>query len=684
MSISINYNSQYLAYAGDGFSILPNSVVGENLTFSLSITIIKNLGTEANLKKYVVINPTTGEVYTTTKSTFYLKAFRATINVTATNGTESTSRSFTIDYSNKSQISVNYYNDGDDPNYYYWYFVVGEEHTYMNEHIKLYGYNPSYTVISADDASNPLINLPGLFLNYKQSKYTQYELYAEGIDRDIGATDVGSTSFTLQIAVGPNDNRVSSTISIIAETFPTPSITYRSNYNIFSGMDFVINPETVENDIQIVYSSTSDKTISVNSSSGVVSGNIIKTKSYSLSLRHPKIKQANWSKSKSLKLTVVNPTITYDNYFFFKGQRVNINPELVAYNNTNITATNTDFTINSSTGNISGIAADDVTIPINFKTYDDVNNEKSINTSVAISIITENEVYGEQNVYVNNDIYVKPKFTIPITGTTIFSCVNLPSILSIDPNTGIITRKALLNSSPNNRILTESSNKGILTEGSNKGLLGAEEPLETYEFNIDINHEGETPEESFTKSLPMTLSILPPSITYTEINQYAYTDFTATPIVEGTITSFSCDDLHGFNLDSSTGVITGTINQIGTVELTITGTDGTAEGTATTVLTIVGNDPTITQLSYDNISSTINNRISLLPENDGHVLNYTITSGRLPLGLRLNEQTGEISGKLREQFENSVEITATTYLNSITYTMQITVGGLFIIYYVKQ
>ena len=164
MSISINYNSSYLAYAGDGFSILPNSVVGENLTFSLSMTIHKNLGTEANVKKYVVINSTTGEVYTTTKSTFYLKAFRATINITATNGTESTSRSFTIDYSNKSQISVNYYNDGDDPNYYYWYFVVGEEHTYMNEHIKLYGYNPRYTVISADDASNPLIIINQTFI----------------------------------------------------------------------------------------------------------------------------------------------------------------------------------------------------------------------------------------------------------------------------------------------------------------------------------------------------------------------------------------------------------------------------------------------------------------------------------------------------------------------------------------
>lgn len=171
------------------------------------------------------------------------------------------------------------------------------------------------------------------------------------------------------------------------------------------------------------------------------------------------------------------------------------------------------------------------------------------------------------------------------------------------------------------------------------------------------------------------------SITYTEINQYAYTDFTATPIVEGTITQFSCDDLHGFNLDKSTGVITGTINQIGTVELTIT---GTGDGTVTTVLTIVGNDPTITHLSYDNISATINNRISLLPDNDGHVLNYTITSGRLPLGLILNEQTGEISGKLREQFHNSVEITATTYLNNISYTMQITVGGLFIIYYKKK
>lgn len=673
MSISINYNSSYISYVGEGFSILPNSVVGENLTFSLSITITKNLGTEAKLRKYVVINSTTGEVYTSSKSSLNLKAFLATIKVTATNGTESTSRSFTMNYCNPNQISVNYTSDGPDPNYYYWYFVVGEEHNTMNEHIRLYGYNPSYTVISADDAANPLINLPGLFLNYKTSKFSQYELYAEGISRDIGATDVGSTSFTLQIAVGPDDGRIYSTVSVIAETFPTPNIKYHtSSYNVFSGMDFVINPELIENDIRLMYNSTSDKTISVNSSTGVITGNIPKTKTYTLSLQHPKIKQTNWARSKSVKFTVVNPTITYDNYFFFKGQKVNINPELVAYNNTNITASNTDFTIDSSTGNIRGTANEDVTIPINFKTYDDVNNEKSINTSVAISIITENDVYGDQNVYVNNDIYIKPKFTIPATGTTTFSCINLPSILTIDPNTGIITKNTLLH-----------SNKRLLTEGSNKVLLGAEEALETYEFNVDINHEGETPEESFTKSLPMTLSILPPSITYTEINQYAYTDFTVTPIVEGTITQFSCDDLHGFNLDSSTGVVTGTINQIGTVELTITGTDGTAEGTATTVLTIVGNDPTITHLSYDNISSTINDRITLLPDNDGNVLNYTITSGRLPLGLRLNEQTGEISGKLREQFQNSVEITATTYLNSMTYTMQITVGGLFIIYYKK-
>ena len=656
MSISFTYENTYLFYVGSSFSIIPRDVVGENLTFTMSISIIKNLGTETNLKKYVTINSATGEI-TGKYSSFYLKAFNANITVTASDGTQSASRTFMIHYPNKNSISVNYTSEGPDPNYYYWYFVVGEEHRSMNEHIKLYGYNPSYTVIYADDASNPLVNLPGLFLNYKKSKYSQYELYAQGINSNVGALEPGSTSFSLQIAVGPNDNRITSTVSVIAETFPRPSITYKSNYNVFSDYNFTVEPLAIENEINMTYSSTTDKTISVNSSTGIITGNIPKTKSYRLILTHPKIKSQNWSEAKDIKFTVVEPSIQYEDSYYFAGQKVNISPSLTTLNNTNITAGASEINIDSTTGNITATANSNMIIPINLYTCDDVNNEKNISCTACINIVTEEEVYGEQEVIVNSDINIKPKFTIPSTGTTTFSSTNLPDSLAIDPATGIIT-------------------KNITTFGG--------DPIETYEFDVNVNHEGETPEESFTKNLPMTLSIVPPSFSYEEVNTYAYTNFSVTPVIEGALTSFTCDDLNGYNLDEATGTVSGTINQIGTVELTITGTDGTGDGTVTSVVKITGVDPTITELSYSDISTSISKRISITPISDGNVTNYEITSGRLPNGLTLNNQTGEITGLAREVFNDTITITATTTVNNMSYDVKISIGGLYIIYYKKQ
>ena len=77
-------------------------------------------------------------------------------------------------------------------------------------------------------------------------------VYAQGINSNVGALEPGSTSFSLQIAVGPDDNRITSTVSVIAETFPRPSITYKSNYNVFSNYNFTVEPLAIENEINLI------------------------------------------------------------------------------------------------------------------------------------------------------------------------------------------------------------------------------------------------------------------------------------------------------------------------------------------------------------------------------------------------------------------------------------------------
>lgn len=83
----------------------------------------------------------------------------------------------------------------------------------------------------------------------------------------------------------------------------------------------------------------------------------------------------------------------------------------------------------------------------------------------------------------------------------------------------------------------------------------------------------------------------------------------------------------------------------------------------------------ITELSYNNIYSTIDTQINIIPTFTGTDLTFEVTEGTLPNGLTLNASTGEISGSVQERILTSITITASNILSSMSAIVNIIIKG---------
>jgi hypothetical protein len=134
----------------------------------------------------------------------------------------------------------------------------------------------------------------------------------------------------------------------------------------------------------------------------------------------------------------------------------------------------------------------------------------------------------------------------------------------------------------------------------------------------------------------------------------------------------------GLNLNTSTGIITGTPANMGSGNYTITGTN--AAGSAQVTLSIIINDQAPTGLTYLNPIAIYSQNLAATPNTvvsstGGAISSYSI-SPSLPSGLNLNTSTGTISGTPSvASGATAYTVTASNVSGSATTTVNISVAA---------
>ena len=148
------------------------------------------------------------------------------------------------------------------------------------------------------------------------------------------------------------------------------------------------------------------------------------------------------------------------------------------------------------------------------------------------------------------------------------------------------------------------------------------------------------------------------------------------PTVTGTVTSYSVSSSlpGGLNLNSTTGVISGTPNTaLNSTAYTITASNPSGSTTFSLTISVVG-APSGLSYSSSNLSLSIGTAMTALsPTVTGTVTSYTV-SPSLPSGLNLNSNTGVISGTpTSEQSSSTYTIRASNIVGNIVTNISISV-----------
>lgn len=223
--------------------------------------------------------------------------------------------------------------------------------------------------------------------------------------------------------------------------------------------------------------------------------------------------------------------------------------------------------------------------------------------------------YTTPNVYTTGVTITSliPSVTGSITSYTISPA--LPSGLSINGTTGVISGTPTVNTASTNYTVTGSNSGGSVTTVINLTVNG--QTITTLSYN--------TPN---VYTVGSSISNLTPSITGGSLTSY----------------SISPNLPAGLTINTSTGVISGTPSAISTqTSYTVTATS--SSGTVSTTVFITVNHAAPSALSYLTPNIYINGITitNLIPSVTGSVTSYTITPS-LPTGLTINTSNGTISG----------------------------------------
>ena len=310
------------------------------------------------------------------------------------------------------------------------------------------------------------------------------------------------------------------------------------------------------------------------------------------------------------------------------------------------------LSINSSTGVISGtITAPGSTVAVVTVSDGTHSASQAFAWTVTGGIALANP--GNEANTDGDVVYLPLAATDPEGETLTYSASGLPSGLSINSSTGVIS-----------------------------GTVGSSADTSSpYSVTVTATDTGShTKSQSFTWTIAK-LSLDNPGSQVSnqgDVVSLVMTDHKAS----GDTVTFSASGLpSGLSINSSTGVISGTISAAGSYLTTITASDGSVSPTQTFAWTVA---PDValsfihTQNSVD--GDTVSVKITAA-DLTGNALTYS-TSGTLPSGLSINSSTGVISGTIGSGADTSspysVTVTATdgSYSASQTFSWAVAIIGL--------
>ena len=280
----------------------------------------------------------------------------------------------------------------------------------------------------------------------------------------------------------------------------------------------------------------------------------------------------------------------------------------------------TGLSINSSSGVISGTPTAAGSYSTTVTVTDDGTGTLSDSESFTWTITANNapvlSAIGNQSGTIGSAVSLSPTASDADSDTITWSASGLPSGLSINSGTGAIT--------------------------------GTPDTNNAYSTTVTINDGfGGSDSESFTFTIANTAPVL------AAIGDQASTVGTAVSITpsasdtNGDTITWSASGLPtGLSINSATDAVTGTPSAAGNYSSTISIADGNG-GTDSESLTwtvVVGNSAPVLAPIPDR-SATVDEAVSFTPsasDANGDTISYTATG--LPIGLTIDESTGEISG----------------------------------------
>ncbi len=312
------------------------------------------------------------------------------------------------------------------------------------------------------------------------------------------------------------------------------------------------------------------------------------------------------------------------------------------------------LSINSSTGAITGtVATGDaangpytVTLMVSDGTY---SNRVSFEWNVicAVSLTAP----ADQTNNAGDSVSLQVVASDSISGTTLaFSATGLPSGLSINSSTGVIS--------------------GTITAG------GSSQPT------VTASDGTYSASQSFNWNVSSTITITDAGPQVYNAGDSVVVPITATDTASGTLVFSASGLLSGLSISSSTGTISGTISSSltpGSYTTTVSVTDGTNTAVDTFGWTI---DPVsaVTVTSPGNQSNTEGDTVSLsISASDSGSGTLVYGANGLPPGLSIDPATGVISGTITSGASGlgpfTTTVTATDGTNSDQQTFTWTIGG---------
>ena len=269
---------------------------------------------------------------------------------------------------------------------------------------------------------------------------------------------------------------------------------------------------------------------------------------------------------------------------------------------------------------------------------------------------------------------------ISITINAILPTINTETLPNGTVETGY---NQTLSANGGGAVVTWGVSDGNLPDGltltSDSGVIsGVPTTAGTSTFTISATNTAGTT----TKQLSITVDAIAPEITTSTLPAgtygQAYNQTLACNNGGASVTwTVTVGNLPGgLNLNSSSGLISGTPIGSGVSEFTVTCTNSAGSDTAELSITINAIAPTITTTSLPNgtIDQVYNQ--TLAGTNGGATVTWSVSEGNLPNGLNLASSTGVISGTPTATGSETFTVTATNSAGSATKELSITIDGI--------